>query len=53
LGIGSGKRTEIPEGQQREWKQVTLRGRRLGEPPERIRDLRVQKLSGLKEGDLR
>ena len=30
MGIGWGERTEIPKGQQKEWKQATLGGRRLG-----------------------
>jgi hypothetical protein len=38
----------IPEGQQKEWKQTTMGGRRLGYPPECSRDLGCERLSGLK-----
>ena len=53
LGIGWGKRNEIPEGQQKEWKHATLGGRRLVYPPECTRDLGGERLSGLKERNLR
>jgi hypothetical protein len=53
IGIGCGERTEIPEGQQKGWKQAIMGGRRLGDPPECTRDLRIERLSGLKERGLR
>jgi hypothetical protein len=38
---------------QKEWKYETSGGRRLGDPPECTRDLGGERLSGLKERDLR
>jgi|UPI00000E9F01 hypothetical protein len=55
LGIGWEKRTEIPEGQQKEWKHATSGGRRFGgggHAPECTRDLRGERLSELKRGTL-
>ena len=48
-----GEKTEITEDQQKEGKQATLGGRRLGDPPEYTRDLGSERFSGLKERDLR
>jgi hypothetical protein len=47
------KRTEIPVGKQKESKQSTSGGRKLGNPTECTRDLGDKTLSGLKERDLR
>ena len=41
-----------PEGQQKGWKQATSGDRRLGDPPECIRDLGGKRLSGRKRKDL-
>jgi len=40
------------EGQQKEWKQATSGGRRLGLPPDYTRNLGGERLSGLKGRDL-
>jgi hypothetical protein len=55
LVLCGGKRTEIPEGQQKEWKHATSGGRRFGgggHAPECTRDLRGERLSELKRGTL-
>jgi hypothetical protein len=50
-----GEKDLNPEGQQKEWKQATSEDRRLGggDSSERTRDLGGERLSGLKERDLR
>jgi hypothetical protein len=48
-----GQKGRSSEGQQKEWKQETSGCRRWGEPPECTRDLGGERLSGLKERDLR
>jgi hypothetical protein len=52
LVLGKGKRLK-PERQQKERKQATSRGRRLGEPPECTRGLEDGRISVLKGRDLR
>jgi hypothetical protein len=47
------EKTEIPEGQQKEWKQATLGGRRWGDPLECTKDLGGKRLSGLKGRNLK
>jgi hypothetical protein len=50
--VGGGG-TETPEGQQKERKHATSGGRRLGDSSECTRDLGSERLSKLKERDLR